>query len=184
MMMIIILINYFGGLIVLCLASQVGTHDKLGMQVVPLRLLNPQETKVLKLNLVKNMNPNDPHNKKSRGQLEVELTYKPFKDDNGRCGAHLLDANSMIVRDNVGKSSKDMPLNEAGLLMVTVQGAENVEGKYHSSNPYALVCFGGERKQTKVMVIIIMIFFFSFKILIRALNSYTQASSKVQIQWL
>ncbi|KAF3443024.1 hypothetical protein FNV43_RR16945 [Rhamnella rubrinervis] len=132
--------------------EKVGTHDKLGMQVVPLRLLNPQETRVLKLNLVKNTNPNDPHNKKSRGQLEVELTFKPFKDDNGRfSGAHLLNGNSMIMRDNVGKSSKDMPLNEAGLLMLTVQGAQNVEGKNHSSNPYALVCFGGERKQTKLV---------------------------------
>lgn len=131
------------------------------MQVVPLRLLSPQETKVLNLNLVKNTNPNDPHNKKSRGQLEVELTFKPFKDDNGRLsGAQLLDRNSMIMRDIVGMSSKDMTLNEAGLLMVTVQGAENVEGKHHSSNPYASVCFGGERKQTKVMIIMIMIFFF------------------------
>ncbi|TYH22147.1 hypothetical protein ES288_A04G103800v1 [Gossypium darwinii] len=46
---------------------KVGTHDKLGMQIVPLRLLIPHKTQESSFNLVKNTNPNDSQNKKRRG---------------------------------------------------------------------------------------------------------------------
>ncbi|GMY14757.1 synaptotagmin-3-like isoform X2 [Fagus crenata] len=128
--------------------EKVGTHDKLGMQVVPLRLLTPHETKEFTLNLVKNTNPNDPHNKKWRGKLVVELTFKPFKEDNEQFSGHL---NGYGSRGNiVGKASEDVSLHQAGLLLVLLQGAKDVEGKHHN-NPYALVNFGGEEKKTKMI---------------------------------
>lgn len=120
------------------------------MQVVPLRLLSPHQTKGLTLNLVKNMNPNDPQNKKSRGKLEVELTFKPFREDNERFSGPL-NRNGIKI-NTVGKASEDVPLHRAGLLLVLLQGAEDVEGKHHS-NPYTLVTFGGEQKKTKVNII-------------------------------
>ena len=120
------------------------------MQVVPLRLLTPHETKEFTLNLVKNTNPNDPHNKKWRGKLVVELTFKPFKEDNEQFSGHL---NVYGSRGNiVGKASEDVYLHQAGLLLVLLQGAKDVEGKHHN-NPYALVNFGGEQKKTKVNII-------------------------------
>lgn len=121
------------------------------MQVVPLRLLSPHQTEGMTLNLVKNMNPNDPQNKKSRGKLEVELTFKPFREDNGRF-SEPSDRNELKI-DAVGKASEDAPLHTAGLLLVLLQGAEDVEGK-HRSNPYAVVTFGGEQKKTKVNIIL------------------------------
>lgn len=123
----------------------------MGMQVVPLRLLIPNETKGFTLNLVKNTNPNDPQNKKWRGELVVELTFKPFRDDNERFSGPL---NGNGTKENiVGNASEDAS-NGAGLLLVIVQGAEDVEGK-HQSNPYALVTFGGEQKKTQVNIIFI-----------------------------
>ncbi|KAG5250310.1 synaptotagmin [Salix suchowensis] len=61
--------------------EQVGKHDKMGMNVIPLKELTPDEPKVLTLDLLKNMDPNDVQNEKSRGQIVVELVYKPFKED-------------------------------------------------------------------------------------------------------
>uniref|UniRef100_A0A5B7BMN6 Putative synaptotagmin-3 isoform X1 n=1 Tax=Davidia involucrata TaxID=16924 RepID=A0A5B7BMN6_DAVIN len=117
--------------------EKVGTHDKLGMQVVPLKLLTPRETKEFTLDLLKNTNPNDPPNKKPRGQIMVEMTFVPFKEDNVR-------------NESVGKAFEDMSLRKGGLLLVTVIGAEDVEGKHHN-NPYALVIFKGEQKKTKLL---------------------------------
>lgn len=130
------------------LVLQVGTHDKLGMQIVPLRLLTPHETKGFTLNLVKNTNPNDSQNKKWRGELVVELTFKPFKEDNEQFSGPLNGCGTM---ENVGMTSEDMSLHRAGLLLVLLQGAEDVEGKHHN-NPYALITFGGEQKKTKVSI--------------------------------
>ncbi|XP_065637156.1 synaptotagmin-3 isoform X2 [Quercus suber] len=128
--------------------EKVGTHDKLGMQIVPLRLLTPHETKEFTLNLVKNTNPNDPHNKKWRGKLVVELTFKPFVDDSELFSGSLHGSGKR--EDMVGKGSEDVSLNRAGLLLVLLQGAEDVEGNHHN-NPYAVVNFGGEQKKTKTI---------------------------------
>lgn len=144
--MMLSLIYLILGLIPFVAFLQVGTHDKLGMQIVPLREIIPRETKQFTLNLVKNTNPNDPQNKKYRGQLEVELTLKPFKENSQRFSGPLDGSLTDEENNNVGKS-----YSKAGLLMVSVQGAEDVEGKHHN-NPYALVCFGGERKKTKVIL--------------------------------
>ncbi|RLN11766.1 synaptotagmin-3-like [Panicum miliaceum] len=123
---------------------KVKMHDKLGMQVIPLRLLTPYERKLFTLNLVRSMNPNDPHNKKNRGrQLIVELTFDPFREDNGRSSVALDGEGNASIREGGGESS-------GGVLLVSVENAEDVEGKQHT-NPYAEVFFRGERKKTKVI---------------------------------
>ncbi|OMO73593.1 C2 calcium-dependent membrane targeting [Corchorus olitorius] len=129
--------------------EKVGTHDKLGMQVVPLRLLTPHETQEFALDLVKNTNPNDPHNKKQRGQLIVQMTFNPFKEDNERFSGPL---------DRYGSNGSGvgrLPIHDgsicgAGLLSVLIQRAEDVEGK-HNNNPYAVIVFRGEKKKTKTI---------------------------------
>ncbi|KAK0585586.1 hypothetical protein LWI29_030910 [Acer saccharum] len=125
--------------------EKVGTHDKLGMQVVPLRSLAPNETKKLTLNLVKNTNPNDLQNKKNRGQLVVELRFNLFLEDSKKFSGPL--DKYLKKESEVGRSFESASLG-AGLLLVTVQGAEDVEGKHHN-NPFAMVLFRGEVKKTK-----------------------------------
>ncbi|KAL5200272.1 hypothetical protein ABZP36_021475 [Zizania latifolia] len=122
--------------------EKVKMHDKLGMQVIPLRLLTPHESKLFTLDLLKSMDPNDPHNKKNRGKLVVELTFDPFRDDNNR---------TIVMSDGEGNVSakRDVPTC-GGLLLVSVENAEDVEGKRHN-NPYAVVLFRGEKKETKVI---------------------------------
>ncbi|CAN0825508.1 SYT3 [Linum grandiflorum] len=119
--------------------DKVGAHDTLGMQVVPLRILTPQETMPLTLDLLKSTDiAVDPRDKKQRGQLVVELTLVPFKVDSTMSGYE-----KELCYD-------DDSLNGSGLLSVTVQAAEDVEGQNHN-NPYAIVLFRGERKRTKVI---------------------------------
>ncbi|XP_062229617.1 synaptotagmin-3-like isoform X1 [Phragmites australis] len=122
--------------------EKVKMHDKLGLQVIPLRLLTPYESKLFTLDLLKSMNSNDPHNKKNRGKLIVELTFDPFREDNSR---------TSLTSDGEGNASvrRDISSN-GGVLVVSVENAEDVEGKRHT-NPYAEVLFRGERKKTKVI---------------------------------
>ncbi|CBI32744.3 unnamed protein product, partial [Vitis vinifera] len=128
--------------------EKVGMHDKLGMQVVPLRLLTPNMTKQFTLDLLKNTNPNDPHNKKYRGKIVVEMTFNPFKEDSERFSGLL---NEHMRNDSGGeRATEDVPSSGAGLLLVVIQGAEHVEGKHHN-NPYAIILFKGERKNTKLI---------------------------------
>jgi hypothetical protein len=118
-------------------------HDKLGMQVVPLRLLTPHESKLFALDLLRSTNPNDTQNKKNRGKLVVELTFDPFRDDSSRT--------SETPEDGEGNaSSRRGILSGGGVLQVELEGAENVEGK-RGTNPYAVVLFRGEEKKTKVV---------------------------------
>ncbi|PON93920.1 Synaptotagmin-like mitochondrial-lipid-binding domain containing protein [Trema orientale] len=119
--------------------EQVGKHDRMGLNVVPLKELMPDEAKVLTLELLKNMDPNDAQNEKSRGQIVVELIYKPFKEDE--------------IPDDVEDSSMVQKAPEGtpaggGLLVIIVHEAEDVEGKYHT-NPYVRLLFRGEEKRTK-----------------------------------
>jgi hypothetical protein len=73
-----------------------------------------------------------------------------IKEDNERFSGPL---NGYGTKANIaGMASDDMSLHRAGLLLVLLQGAEDVEGKHHN-NPYALLTFGGEQKKTKVSVI-------------------------------
>nr|TKW23061.1 hypothetical protein SEVIR_4G269000v2 [Setaria viridis] len=89
--------------------EKVKMHDKLGMQVIPLRLLTPYESR-------------------------EDSTASVASDGEGIASAR---------READGDSS-------GGVLLVSVENAEDVEGKRHT-NPYAEVLFRGERKKTKVI---------------------------------
>lgn len=119
---------------------QVGSHDKMGMNVVPLKDLTPEEPKVMTLDLLKNMDPNDAQNEKSRGQLVMEVLYKPFKEDEI---PNDIDESSMVQ-----KAPEGTPAG-GGLLVVIVHEAEDIEGKYHT-NPHVRLLFRGEERKTKV----------------------------------
>ncbi|XP_057769257.1 synaptotagmin-1-like [Salvia miltiorrhiza] len=121
--------------------EQVGKHDKMGMNVVPLKDLPPDETKILTLDLLKNMDPNDNQNDKMRGQIVVELTYKPFKDD---------DLPKDVEESSEVQKAPDGTPPGGGALVVTVHEAQDVEGKHHT-NPYVrIICKGEERKTKQV----------------------------------
>ncbi|KAG6546961.1 hypothetical protein Mapa_011577 [Marchantia paleacea] len=137
--------------------DKVGTHDKLGMLVIPLRTLVPEQLHPFTKKLLKNLDPNDGANKKNRGEITIELTYKPFKEDH-RTDHHESD-------DYEDGESNDSPVVSAapsvltgpivvppggGLLVVIVHQAEDLEGKYHN-NPYVKVTFRGEQRRTKAI---------------------------------
>lgn len=111
----------------------------MGMNVVPLKDLTPDEPKTLTLELLKNMDPNDAQNEKSRGQIVVDLVYKPFKVDEMPPEE---DPNA------VQKAPEGTPAG-GGLLVVIIHEAQDVEGKYHT-NPYARLLFRGQERKTKV----------------------------------
>lgn len=117
------------------------------MQEIPLKVLSPNEPKEFTLDLRKNTNPNDSQNKKPRGQIVVEVTFNPFREENERFSGPLDGfemRGSLMVR-----AADDGSTSGAGLLLVMVQGAKDVEGARHN-NPYALVLFRGEKQKTKV----------------------------------
>ncbi|RCV06265.1 hypothetical protein SETIT_1G149300v2 [Setaria italica] len=120
--------------------EQVGKHDRIGMNVIPLKDITPDETKSITLNLLKSMDANDPANEKFRGQLTVDLTYKPFKD--GDSDVETSDESGVIE-----KAPDGMP-EGGGLLVVIVHEAQDVEGKHHT-NPYVRILFKGEERKTK-----------------------------------
>jgi Ca2+-dependent lipid-binding protein len=113
----------------------------MGMNRILLKELPSDETKVSTINLLKTMDPNDVQNEKSRGQLTLELRYKPFKEeDMGHEGTE--------GGDVVEKAPDGTPAG-GGLLYVIVHQAQDLEGKHHT-NPYAKIIFKGEEKKTKV----------------------------------
>ncbi|GMY28234.1 synaptotagmin-2-like [Fagus crenata] len=119
--------------------EQVGKHDKMGMNVIPLKELTPDETKVMTLDLLKNMDPNDVQNEKPRGQIVVEVLYKPFTEE--EMPHNIEDSNE------VQKAPEGTP-SGGGMLVVIIHEAQNVEGKHHT-NPYVRLLFRGEEKKTK-----------------------------------
>lgn len=119
--------------------EQVGKHDKMGMNVIPLKELTPDEPKVLTLDLLKNLDPNDVQNEKSRGQIVLEALYKPFKDT--EIPKDLEDPNA------IEKAPDGTPAG-GGLLVIIVHEAQEVEGKHHT-NPYVRLLFRGEERKTK-----------------------------------
>ncbi|KAH1098843.1 hypothetical protein J1N35_015764 [Gossypium stocksii] len=119
--------------------EQVGKHDKMGMNVIPLKELTADKPKGFTLELLKNMDLNDAQNEKSRGQLEVELTYKPFKEDEM--------PKTFEESKTLQKAPEDTP-DGGGVLVVNVHEAQDVEGKHHT-NPYVTILFRGEKRKTK-----------------------------------
>ncbi|KAH9703813.1 Synaptotagmin-3 [Citrus sinensis] len=128
--------------------DKVGGHDRLGMQLVPLKLLTPHETKEFTLDLLKHTNISDPKDMKQRGKIVVELTYVPFKEDSIKFSS----VSKKYSRKGSGndQSSDEEALSGAGLLSVLVQGAEDVEGENHN-NPYAIILYKGDKKRTKMI---------------------------------
>lgn len=118
---------------------QVGKHEKMGMNVIPLKDLAPDDPKTMTLDLLKNMDPNDIQNNKSRGQVMMELTYKPFKEE---------DKPNDAESGTVEKAPEGTPPG-GGVLVVLIHEAEDVEGKHHT-NPYVRIILKGEEKKTKV----------------------------------
>ncbi|KAL9263372.1 Synaptotagmin-3-like protein [Drosera capensis] len=128
--------------------DKVGGHDRLGMQRVPLKQLIPQETKEFTLDLLKSSNLSDAHTKKPRGKLVVELTFDPFKYDNTSFKSF---DDKLAKKESIGGcTSFNASLSEAGVLLVTVISAEEVEGEHHT-NPYCQILFKGEKKKTKML---------------------------------
>lgn len=119
---------------------KVGKHEKMGINVVPLKDLPPDEAKTLTLPLLKNMDPNDVQNDKVRGHIEVELTYKPFKDE---------DLPKDFEETGEVQKAPDGTPPGGGALVVTVHEAQDVEGKHHT-NPYVRIICKGEERKTKV----------------------------------
>ncbi|KAG0488503.1 hypothetical protein HPP92_007314 [Vanilla planifolia] len=119
--------------------EKIGVHDKIGMQVVPLKDLMPEEPKTMTLNLVKGMDLIETDDK-PRGQIVLDMLYSPFKED------YILTEEG----DNAGDVSKapDGTPSGGGLLVVIVHEAEDLEGKHHT-NPYVRITFKGEEKRTK-----------------------------------
>ncbi|KZV39724.1 synaptotagmin-2 [Dorcoceras hygrometricum] len=121
--------------------EQVGSHDKMGLNIIPLKDLTPEEPKVLTLDLLKNLNPNDAQNEKSRGQIVIEAEYKPFKDN--EVPTNVEDSNA------VQKAPEGTP-NGGGLLVIIFHEAQDLEGKNHT-NPSARLLFRGEERKTKTV---------------------------------
>lgn len=119
--------------------EQVGKHDKMGMNVIPVKDLPPNEPKEMILDLLKNMDPNDVTNEKSRGQIVVEVTYKPFKEE---------DIPKDFEETNEVEKAPEGTPSGGGMLVVIIHSAEDVEGKHHT-NPYVRLLFRGEERKTK-----------------------------------
>jgi len=111
----------------------------MGIQSFPLKELTPSETKSVTLDIRKSIDPNDPQNLKARGQITMEMTYNPFREDE-----NLPDDNE---DGEVEKAPEGTP-SGGGLLVVRGLEAEDVEGKHHT-NPYVRLLLRGEEKKTK-----------------------------------
>ncbi|KAH7433635.1 hypothetical protein KP509_07G078600 [Ceratopteris richardii] len=61
--------------------EKVSSHDLLGVQMIQLSSLTPDDWQTHTLNLRKNMDDNDPSNQKPRGQITLNTLYTPFKDE-------------------------------------------------------------------------------------------------------
>lgn len=110
------------------------------MNVFPLNELTPNEPMEKTLDLLKNMDLDDAQNEKSRGQLVVELLYKPLNEEDLQ--KDFGDSNE------VQKAPEGTPPG-GGQLVVIVHEATDVEGKNHT-NPYVRILCRGEERKTKV----------------------------------
>ncbi|KAL1535983.1 synaptotagmin-3-like [Salvia divinorum] len=128
--------------------DKVGSHDRLGTQVFPLKTFMPNEVKEATLDLLKDTSISDV-NKKQRGQLFLELSYAPFREDSISFSG-VLDGYSRKGSVMDRALSNISTTSAAGLLLVTVQGAQDVEGSRHN-NPYVLIIFRGETKKSKML---------------------------------
>ncbi|GER51268.1 calcium-dependent lipid-binding family protein [Striga asiatica] len=129
--------------------DKVGSHDRLGTQNFPLKMLAPNEPKQVTLDLLKDTNITETHNKKQRGKILLELVYAPFREDSANFSGLLEGFNREDSLFN--RAPSNISQTGAGLLLVNVQGAHDVEGSRHN-NPYVVIIFRGETKKSKVMM--------------------------------
>lgn len=78
----------------------------------------------------------------------LEMSFIPFQEDSVKFSGPL---SFHERKESISSLSDDISLRGAGLLLVTVIAAEDVEGKNHT-NPYAVVVLRGEKKKTKVIL--------------------------------
>jgi Ca2+-dependent lipid-binding protein len=123
--------------------EKVGAHDKMGMQVVPLKDLQENVPKLQTVPLFKNMDPNDEANSKKRGELTFEMNLRLFKEDDTE---EDIKAKSM----DDGQFANGVTSSEGGLLSVIIHQAQELEGKHHT-NPFVEVNFRGDKKKTPVV---------------------------------
>ena len=121
--------------------TQVGNPEKMGMNVLALKEMVPDEHKAFTLELRKTLDGGEDGQPpdKYRGKLEVELLYKPFTEEEMPKGFEETQA--------VQKAPEGTPA-AGGMLVVIVHSAEDVEGKHHT-NPYVRIYFKGEERKTK-----------------------------------
>lgn len=112
----------------------------MGLSSVPLGDLTPEEPKEMTLDLLKTLDLNDLQNDKSRGQLVIELMFKPFKEDELSRG---------FEETQTALKAPKGTLAGGGLLVVIVNEAQGLEGKHHN-NPYVKLTLRGEKGKTKV----------------------------------
>ncbi|XP_050366039.1 synaptotagmin-1-like [Argentina anserina] len=118
--------------------DKVGKHEKMGMNVIPLKDIPSDEPTLLTMDLLKTMDLNDPQNK-DHGQLELELTYKPFAEEDMQKGYD--------ETQTLEKAPEGTPPG-GGLLVVIVHEGHDLEGKHHC-NPSVRLILRGEEKRTK-----------------------------------
>lgn len=111
------------------------------MNVIALNQLVPDKPTTLTLDLLKSIEIIDDQSHKSRGQIVMELTYRPFKDEE-------LPKEINDQGDEVEEPHKSTE-SGGGLLVVIVHEAHDLEGKHHT-NPYVRITFRGEKRKTKV----------------------------------
>ncbi|CAN1824580.1 SYT2 [Linum perenne] len=111
--------------------EQVGKHDKMGMNVVPLKDLTPDEPKVMTLELLKNMDPNDVQNEKSRGQHKLHLEVNSVSSRIG-----LIHPKEVLgyVTINLGDVVSNKRINEKYNLIDSRHGKIQVELQWRTSS--------------------------------------------------
>ncbi|OVA16190.1 C2 calcium-dependent membrane targeting [Macleaya cordata] len=132
----------------------VGKHDKMGMNVICLKDLLPNQLNVITLDLLKSMTTNDVG--KSCGLLVVEVNYKPFKEEEEDIpNEEEEEEEEEVPNDDFDEDSNKVDqeapkstLSGRGSLVVVIHEAEDVEGKYHT-NPHVKIMFRGEKRKTK-----------------------------------
>ncbi|KAK4432450.1 Synaptotagmin-3 [Sesamum alatum] len=125
--------------------EKVGAHDYLGMQVVPLNQLIPYEKQEFILDLLNSMDPNDPHNKKPRGSVTVEVAFVPFLEDSLKYSGRI----DVAGNGSCNNFHENISISGSGLLLVAVIEAKDVEGKKNQVSPYATILFRGDQRKTK-----------------------------------
>ena len=103
----------------------------------------------------------------------LEPRYVPFKKDSASFSGPLDRFSRKASRIDTKSSSESY--SGAGLLSVTVYGAEDVEGSRHN-NPYALIIFRGEKRKSKVSNV--AWFLPSFHLFALEIKSFDDANTK------